>query len=158
MRFTHFTLLQDGQTIGSVAVREQAVDAAKTRAVDTGRPVSVVAHVEGGGSREVVFDPDGTNDKIWTIDKGQPLVPIIGQIYVNRSGGKYLCLARMAEHGPVYYDPAGGSSNTAGVFQNIKSGWTFTAKGIIQYIDGTIEWNHSTDGRFKDVPKGDEPT
>ena len=23
-----------------------------------------------------------------------------------------------------------------------------TAKGIIQYIDGTIEWDHSSDGHF----------
>ena len=35
------------------------------------------------------------------------------------------------------------------MFRNVKSGWTFIAKGIIQYVDGTIEWDHSTDGHFE---------
>ena len=65
MRITHFTISQDGRHIGNVAVREQAVDAAKIRAVRTGRPVSVVAHIDGGRSREVVYHPDGTVDRIW---------------------------------------------------------------------------------------------
>lgn len=134
-----------------------AVSTAKQIAVGTGKPVTVVVHIASGGSRKTIFNPDGTNEKIWTIDKGQSLVPTVGQVYANRGGGKYLCLARVTEHGSVYYNPAGYSSDTAGVFQNVKIGWTFTAKGIIQHIDGTIEWNHSTDGRFEDVSKGDEP-
>ena len=50
----------------------------------------------------------------------------------------------------VAHIAAGGSSDTIAHFRNIRSGWTFTAKGIIQYIDGTIEWNHSSDGYFND--------
>lgn len=46
---------------------------------------------------------------------------------------------------------AGCASDTSGVFRNIRSGWTFTAKGAIQYADGTVEWDHSTDGRFEEV-------
>ena len=90
-----------------------------------------------------------------TIDKGQPLTPIVGQVYTNRGGGEYRCLARMTETGMVYFNSLGGSSGTSGVFQNIRSGWTFTAKGIIQYSDGTIEWDHSTDGRFERIEKGE---
>lgn len=155
MRFTHFTITQDGRFVGSSAVMEQAVNEAARRAADTGKPVSVIAHIEGGGTREAVFHPNGTNEKIWLIDKGKPLVPTVGQVYANRGGGEFLCLGRMTDMGIVYYNPYGGSSRTAGVFRNVKSGWTFTAKGIIQYADGTIEWDHSTDGRFEAPEKGE---
>lgn len=150
MHITHFTIMQDGQTVGNVAIREQAVNAAKTRAVETGKPVSVVGHIDDGRDREVIFNPDGTNERIWDIDKGQRLEPVVGQIYTNRGGGRFRCIAP-AMAGPMFYNATGGSSNASGVFQNIASGWTFTAKGIIQYIDGTIEWDHSIDGRFEEV-------
>ncbi len=155
MHVTHFTLTQDGQDIGSVAVSEQAVNAARTRAKDTGRPVSVVAHLDDGRTRETIFNPDGTNENIWLIDKGRPLVPTAGQVYLNRAGGEYHCLNPMPATGALYYNRSGGSSDTAALFRNVKSGWTFVAKGIIQYIDGTIEWDHSTDGRFEDITKGE---
>lgn len=148
MRIINFTITQDGQVIDNVAVREQAVDAAKARAAETGRPVSIIAHLSNGRGREVIFNPDGTNEKIWEIDKGRRLEPVVGQVYVNRGGGRFRCVSS-ALGGPVFYNVAGGRSNASGVFQNIKSGWTFTAKGIIQYVDGTIEWDHSVDGRFE---------
>lgn len=88
---THFTVIQNGQTIGGFSVKELAVSTAAQHAVDTVKPVTIVAHIA-----------------------------------------------------------AGGSSDTIAHFRNIRSGWTFTAKGIIQYIDGTIEWNHSSDGYFND--------
>lgn len=155
MDFTHFTLKQDGRFAGSSAVLHQAVIAAARLAAETGKPVTVMAHVRGGGTRKAVFNPDGTNDKIWNIDKGQPLTPTVGQVYVNRGGGRYLCRALVTDQGILYFNAAGGSSSTSGIFQNIKSGWTFTAKGIIQYIDGTIEWDHSSDGCFKEVERHD---
>lgn len=65
MRIVQFTVKQDAQIIGSVAAREQAVNAAKTRAAGTGRPVSVIAHLDDGREREVVYNPDGTVDRIW---------------------------------------------------------------------------------------------
>lgn len=150
MEFTHFTLLQDGKFIGSSTVLQQAVIAATRHAADTGRPVTVMAHIDGGGSRKAVFNPDGTNEHIWDIDKGQPLTPAVGQVYTNRGGGKYLCRALMTEYGIAYFNPGGGYSSTTAMFRNVKSGWTFTAKGIIQYVDGTIEWDHSCDGRFEE--------
>ena len=36
-----------------------------------------------------------------------------------------------------------------GRFRNMKSGWTFVAKDIVMYADGTIEWGRSLDGRFE---------
>lgn len=150
MRITLFTITQDGQYIGKTSIREQAVNAAKTRAVETGKSVSVVAHLDNGREREVIFNPDGTNQRIWAIDRGQRLEPVVGQVYTNRGGGEYRCIAQ-ADVGPMFYNASGGFSNASGVFQNIESGWTFTAKGLIQYIDGTIEWDHSIGGTFKEI-------
>lgn len=150
MDFTHFTLKQDGRFAGSSAVLHQAVIAAARLAAESGRPVTVMGHVRGGGTRKAIFNPDGTNDKIWNIDKGQPLTPTVGQVYVNRGGGRYLCRALVTDHGTQYFNAAGCSSSTTAVFRNVTSGWTFTAKGVIQYVDGTIEWDHSSDGHFVD--------
>ena len=35
---------------------------------------------------------------------------------------------------------------------NTKTGWTLTAHGLVQYEDGTIEWDYSTGGYFGEVP------
>ena len=145
-----FTIVQDGQVIGHIAARVEAVSAAKTHAAETGKDVTIVAHLDAVTDRDVIFHPDGANEKIWIIDQGQSMEPVVGQIYTNRGGGRFRCIAQ-ATAGPTFYNAGGGSSSASGVFQNIASGWTFIAKGIIQFIDGTIEWGHSTDGRFEEV-------
>lgn len=150
MHIIGFTIKQADQVIGNTPIREQAVGAAKTRAQQTGSPVSVIAHLDTGKDREVIFHPDGTNERIWAIDKGQRIQPVVGEVYTNRGGGRFRCIAP-ADNGPMFWNGAGGFSNASGVFQNVESGWTFTAKGIIQYIDGSIEWDHSVDGRFEEV-------
>ena len=71
MHITGFTIKQADQVIGITPIREQAVGAAKTRAQQTGVPVSVIARLDTGADREVIFHPDGTNERIWAIDKGQ---------------------------------------------------------------------------------------
>ena len=76
--------------------------------------------------------------------------PIVGQVYTNRGGGRYRCIAP-SDAGRMFYNAAGGFSNSSAVMQNVKSGWTFTAKGILQYIDETIEWDHSIGGHFEEV-------
>ena len=152
MRITRLTLTQEGRKIGTATVKELAVNMAKNLSAETGKPVSVIAHMDNGSERTVIFNPDGTNEKIWVIDKGQRMEPVVGQVYTNRGGGRFRCIAQAAA-GPMFYNAAGDFSNASGVFQNIGSGWTFTAKGIIQYIDGTIEWDHSVGGRFEEVVK-----
>lgn len=150
MQITSFTIKQADQIVGTTPVREQAVRVAKARAQQTGTPVSVIAYLDTGKEREVIFHPDGTNERIWAIDKGQRIQPIVGEVYTNRGGGRFRCIAP-ADNGPMFWNAAGGCSNASSVFQNIESGWTFTAKGIIQHIDGSIEWDHSIDGRFEEV-------
>lgn len=84
------------------------------------------------------------------VGQGSPLRPEVGQVYTNRGGGQFRCIAP-ADNGPMFYNADNGFGNASRVFQNIKTGWTFTAKGVIQYIDGTIEWDRSIDGRFEEV-------
>ena len=150
MHIIGFTIKQANLVVGNTPIREQAVSAAKARAQKTGTPVSVIAHLDTGADREVIFHPDGTNERIWAIDKGQRIQPVVGAVYTNRGGGRFRCIAP-ADNGPMFWNAAGGYSNASGVFQNIESGWTFTAKGVIQYIDGSIEWDHSTGGRFEQI-------
>lgn len=147
-----FTISQDGQALKTFpdTEKERAVSVAKAFAATTEKDVVITAHLDAKTDRDVVFHPDGTNEKIWIIDMGKRMEPVVGQVYINRGGGRFRCIAP-ADDGPTFYNAAGGRSNASGVFQNIKSGWTFTAKGVIQYIDGTIEWDHSVDGRFEEV-------
>lgn len=67
--------------------------------------------------------------------------PIYGHIYSNHGGGIFRCTSqatRSAWHG------------VCARMENVKSGWTFEAKGIHRYNDGTIDWDFSTDGTFAD--------
>lgn len=84
------------------------------------------------------------------LDKGESIQPVVGEVYTNRGGGRFKCVGNVEPDAGLYY-LGGGCSNTSAVFQDIKSGWTFTAKGIIRYADGTIEWDHSVGGRFEKV-------
>lgn len=59
--------------------------------------------------------------------------PEPGKVYKNKGGGKFLCIR--------------GCNNNA-VMQNVASKWTFKANGVVQYADGTIEWDYSTGGHF----------
>lgn len=148
MTRTHFTVVQNDKIIGATPIMDQAINAAKVRAAETGKDVSVIAHYKDADDREVIFHPDGSNEKICDLDKGTRFEPVVGEVYTNRGGGNYRCIAP-SDVGPTFYNAAGGFSNASAVMRNEKSGWTFTAKGVIQYIDGTIEWNHSIDGHFE---------
>ena len=68
----------------------------------------------------------------------KPFVPTKGEVYENVAAGKYLCESS--------YQDADGRSIAWMV--NIKTGWSLTAKGIVRYEDGSIEWDYSTDGCF----------
>lgn len=62
--------------------------------------------------------------------------PTKGKIYKNDNGSKYKCLS---------VDP---DADTA-VMINVESGWMFTAHGLGQYRDGSIDWMFSAGGRFE---------
>lgn len=67
----------------------------------------------------------------------QRFSPVVGEVYENAGGGRYLCRS---------------SNGNNGRMQNIISGWDFTAHGIVRYEDGTIEWDYSNGGVFLPKP------
>lgn len=69
----------------------------------------------------------------------QRFVPVVGEVYENAGGGRFLCKR---------------SNGCDARMQNILSGWDCVAHGIVRYEDGTIEWDYSTGGTF--LPKPEE--
>lgn len=150
MERINYTVAQNGETISSTMIMSRAVIMARATAVDTGKDASVIVTRPGAEDVEVIFHPDGSNENIWRMDKGHRLQAVVGEVYTNRGGGRYRCIA-LTDNGPMFYNFAGGCSTASAVFQNVESGWTFTAKGILQFVDGTIEWGHSIGGHFEEV-------
>lgn len=130
MNITSFELFSVGVRIGATPIREQAVSAAKAYASKNRADVSVIAHMDGGGTREIVIKPNGSVDKLWArayID------PVPGMVYLNRNGVSYKCLEALPEHGAL--------------MERVTDGYTFKAHGVQQYTDdGSIEWNSSSGG------------
>lgn len=62
-------------------------------------------------------------------------------VYENHGGGTFRCLAV-----DQYYNSA--------QMQNTRSGWTFQARGLHKYQDGTIDWDYSVGGQFLGGRKG----
>lgn len=133
MRFIKFDLTQNGQHIGSAAVKEQAINAAKGYAEKNKAPVTITAHTDDGKTREVIYREDGSIAKIWNIANSTPFFPEPGTKYRNAGGGTYLCISSYGTHAN---------------FINLASGWDFEAHGCRQYFDGSIEWDYSTGGHF----------
>lgn len=65
MKIINFSVMQGNKTFGVVAIRNQAVNAAKAIAKQTGKPVSVVAKIADGRIRKVIYNPNGTIEKKW---------------------------------------------------------------------------------------------
>ena len=85
---------------------------------------------------------------------GKPFKPEISKVYENRGGGCFKCIEEPYKDDTPFFH-GGGISRYCAEMQNVKSGWTFRAKGIIRYNDGTIEWDHSVGGHFEQVKEGD---
>ena len=133
MKTTHYTLFQDGALVGSADNAHKAFEAARERAAAIGSSVTIIVSVDDK-TRDVLVRPDGSTRKIWAIDQSVPFAPKVGDVYRNPGGGTYRC--------------RWGNGTTAGMI-NTKSGWAFCAHGVRRYpLDGSIEWDHSTDGEF----------
>ena len=65
VRIVNFAVQQDGQIIGNTPIKEQAIGAAKTRAQQTGSPVSVIAKFDTGKEKEIAVHADGTIVRLW---------------------------------------------------------------------------------------------
>lgn len=76
------------------------------------------------------------------------IVPVIGQTYLNRSGGEYRCTGNMFYENEERMQRVLSLGEHWASMVRVKDGWSLTAHGIVQYADGTIEWNYSTGGHF----------
>lgn len=79
---------------------------------------------------------------------GQYIVPVIGQTYLNRNGGEYRCTGNMCYESDEQMRRALSLGEHRASLVRIKDGWSLIAHGMIQYADGSIEWNYSSGGTF----------
>ncbi len=133
MEYVKYAIKQGNNQLGVTEDRNGAVRIATAQAKESGASVMVLAYATDGQPKEVIFNPDGTNDKIWYIDRDEPVQLLPGMTYINRGGGKYRCIR---------------TSDEKAYMVNAKSHWCFKAVNVVQYIDGTIEWAYSHNGRF----------
>ncbi len=78
----------------------------------------------------------------------QYIAPVAGQIYRNRNGGEYLCTGNAFYENDARRERAVSLGEHTAYMKRVKDGWSLIAHGVIQYEDGTIEWNYSTGGHF----------
>lgn len=86
---------------------------------------------------------------------GKPFKPELGKVYENRGGGCFKCIEEPYKDDTPFFHGGFGHSRVCAEMQNIKSGWTFIAKGIMQYADGQIEWDRSVGGYFMPIEESD---
>lgn len=78
----------------------------------------------------------------------QYIIPVIGQTYTNSGGGDYLCTGNRVYETDEEKQRALSLGEHWASLERVKDGWSLIAHGVIQYADGTIEWNYSTKGLF----------
>ena len=76
------------------------------------------------------------------------IVPAVGKVYITRAGGEYLCKGNRCYFSETDQQRAVSIGEHAATFERVKDGWTLTAHGVLEYGDGTIEWNYSSGGHF----------
>lgn len=76
------------------------------------------------------------------------IVPTVNKIYVNRNGKKYRCTGNLSYPCEEKKRRSVEMGRHIAYMERVKDKWTFFAHGVIQYADGTIDWNYSTNGRF----------
>lgn len=78
----------------------------------------------------------------------QYIIPVVGQIYHNRGGGEYRCTGNRLYMSDEQQRRALSLGDHVAYMERVKDGWSLTAHGVIQYADGSIEWNYSTGEHF----------
>lgn len=78
----------------------------------------------------------------------QYIIPVVGQIYRNRGGGEYRCTGNSFYMNDAQEQRALALGEHIAYMERVKDGWSLAAHGVIQYADGTIEWNYSTGEHF----------
>lgn len=98
-------------------------------------------YLEGSDHPQLIDEITAAQQAHGTVQRPVIFQPEKGNVYRLRDGGSYECI----------------SSKNEAVLRHTATGWTFTAHGCQMNPDGTIEWTHSTDGRFTQ-PQAQEVT
>lgn len=77
------------------------------------------------------------------------ILPVVGQIYKNQNGREYCCLSNASCPNEEAAQRAVELGEHQANMVRMGDGWSFTAHGLHQYEDGTVEWNYSTGGAFR---------
>ena len=64
------------------------------------------------------------------------ITPKVGETYLNKGGGSYICRDNFR------------IPTECSIMERVSDGYTLTAHGVMQYDDGSIEWDFSTDGHW----------
>lgn len=77
--------------------------------------------------------------------KRKPYKPQIGEIYQNHGGGEFICRKSWRI-----------GQETRARMENTRSSWSFEARDVRIYEDGSIDWAYSVGGKFADEEKARE--
>ena len=78
----------------------------------------------------------------------QYIIPVAGQTYRNRGGGEYLCTGNTFYVDDAQKQRCLSLGEHIAYMERVNDSWMLEAHGVIQYADGTIEWNYSTGEHF----------
>ena len=78
----------------------------------------------------------------------QYIIPVVVQIYHNRGGGEYRCTGNRLYMSDEQQHRALSLGDHVAYMERVEDGWSLAAHGVIQYGDGSIEWNCSTGEHF----------
>ena len=76
------------------------------------------------------------------------IIPTVGQTYINRNGGEYLCTGNLFYENDTQRQRSISMGEHVAFMERVKDGWSLADHGVIECEDGTIEWNYSTGGHF----------
>lgn len=78
------------------------------------------------------------------------ILPVVGQVYKNRNDREYCCLSNTSYPNEEAAQKALALGEHQATMVRMSDGWSFTAHGLHQYEDGTVEWSYSTGGAFRE--------
>ncbi len=82
------------------------------------------------------------------MEKGKYIIPVVGLVYTNRGGGEYRCTGNSVYCSEEMKQKTLALGEHIAYMERVTDNWKLSAHGVIQYEDGTIEWNYSAGEHF----------
>ena len=117
----------------------------------------IIQHIDDAGQIHGTWGgcallPEVDRFTVLVEDRGEkPAILQAGQIYRNRGGETmYRCLDSKENENR-------DRERKVAVLQTVKTRWTFDAIGVVMFPDGTMEWDHSQNGRSEEASEDQCP-